>query len=134
MTLAPYIQPPHINSSYKCFQKLLTLTSNVKSKNALAFLEHVSIGLLRELEEGASLNKLLLNAMTFLICKYFFAISALVLKEDIGIPMGIDTALFWINLFLFFLNPSIQNNSFQKNLLKHVNIMGFLDSLVTFVL
>ena len=47
------------------------------------------------------------SAMSFLINKCFFAIGNMVFKQDIGIPMSIDLAPFWANLFLTFLNLSI---------------------------
>ena len=72
----------------------------------------------------------LVNAMFFLINKCFFAIGDMALKQDIGI--GIDPEIFWVTLFLYFLNLSRSNNLFQMDLLKHINIMGFLDSLMTF--
>ena len=44
----------------------------------------------------------LVNAMPFLINKGFFTIGNMVFKQDIGIPMGINPAPFWANLFLSF--------------------------------
>ena len=40
--------------------------------------------------------------MSFLINKCFFSIGDMIFKQDIGIPMGIDPAPFWDNLFLYF--------------------------------
>ena len=44
----------------------------------------------------------LIEAVTFLIKQCYFTVGNLVLKQDIGIPMGIDPAPFWANLFLYF--------------------------------
>ena len=44
----------------------------------------------------------LIEAVTFLIMQCYFTVGNLVLKQDIGIPMGIDPAPFWANLFLYF--------------------------------
>ena len=44
----------------------------------------------------------LIQAVTFLIKQCYFTVGNLVLKQDIGIPMGIDPAPFWANLFLYF--------------------------------
>ena len=48
-----------MNFLSNCFQKLLTLSSNLKWESALAFLKHLSTALLKELEEDTSLKKLL---------------------------------------------------------------------------
>ena len=47
-------------------------------------------------------EKSLTEAVTFLIKRCYFTIGNLVYKQDIGIPMGIDPAPFWANLFLYF--------------------------------
>ena len=52
-----------MNFLSNCFQKLLTLSSNLKSESALAFLKHLSIALLRELEEDTSLKKTFANGV-----------------------------------------------------------------------
>ena len=57
----------------------------------------------------------------------------LVFKQDIGILIETDRAPFWANLFLYiFFNVSIQNNLSQLELLKHISIIGFQDSLTTY--
>jgi len=43
----------------------------------------------------------LIEAVTFLIKQCYFTVGNLVLKQNIGIPMGIDPAPFWANLFLY---------------------------------
>ena len=40
--------------------------------------------------------------MSFLINKCLFGIGDMIFKQDIGIPMGIDPAPFWDNLFRYF--------------------------------
>ena len=55
-----------------------------------------SIGLQRNQEEDTSLNKLLSMLCLFSIINAF---SNLVFKQDIGIPMGIGQAPFWVHLF-----------------------------------
>ena len=44
----------------------------------------------------------LIEAVTFLIKQCYFTVGNLVLKQNIGIPMGIDPAPFWANLFLYY--------------------------------
>ena len=43
----------------------------------------------------------LVETVTFLNKQCYFTVGNLVLKQDIGIPMGIDPAPFWANLFLY---------------------------------
>ena len=42
------------------------------------------------------------HTVSYLIQKCYFTVGNLVFKQDIGIPMGIDPAPFWANLFLYF--------------------------------
>ena len=44
----------------------------------------------------------LIQVVSFLIERCYFTVGNLVLKQDIGIPMGIDRAPFWASLFLYF--------------------------------
>ena len=41
------------------------------------------------------------KTVSLLIKKLLFTISNLMFKQDIGIPVGIDPAPFWANLFLY---------------------------------
>ena len=45
-----------------------------------------------------------IDVISFLITKCYFTIRKLVLKQGIGIPMGIDPALNWSSLFSYFLS------------------------------
>ena len=49
-----------------------------------------------------SYQRSLIEAVSFLIKNCYFTIGNIVFKQDIGIPMGIDPAPFWANLFLYF--------------------------------
>ena len=44
----------------------------------------------------------MIDAISFFITKCYFTISNLVFKQVIGIPMGIDPAPYWPNLFLYY--------------------------------
>ena len=43
---------------------------------------------------------------------FFFTVANITLKQDIGIPMGVDPAPFWANLFLTF--PFVQAQHFHS--------------------
>ena len=123
LTSAPYLQPTNTNSSSKYFQDFLILSSNLKSENALVFLKHLSVGLLREQEEDTSLNKLFVNVRSFLINKCFFVIGGIVFKK------GTDPAPFRANLCLFeskYIKQLISNRSS-----KAYKYHGGLDSLTS---
>ena len=47
-------------------------------------------------------EKSLIEAVSFLIKNCYFTVGNKVFSQDIGIPMGIDPAPFWANLFLYF--------------------------------
>ena len=79
------------------------------------------------------IKETLVDAMPFIISKYFFTIGDIVFKRDISMPTGIDPAPFWANFFIYlfaakYMKQLILNGS------KYINIMGFLYSLMTFVL
>ena len=69
----------------------------------------------------------LVNVMSFLINKCFFTIDYMAFKKDVGISVGIDPALIWANLFLYFLK-----SKFIKQLISNGSSYGV--SLMTFVL
>ena len=53
-------------------------------------------------------------------------IGKMVLKQDIGISMGIDPASFWASLSLYFFESKYIKRKSINGSLKHINIMGFL--------
>ena len=66
--------------------------------------------------------------MSFLINKCFFIIGSLAFKQYIGIPGGIDPALFWANLFKFkFIKQLISNGSSKT--FKYHRVSTFIDGL-----
>ena len=73
-------------------------------------------------------EKNLIEAITFLIKSCYFTFEKMVFKQDIGIPMGIDPAPFWENLFLYFLSLSMFKILFLKNQTEHTNTMLLVDS------
>ena len=72
-------------------------------------LKHVSTGLLRELEEDTSLNKLLSMLCLSSQINTSSLIGNIVFKQDIGIPTSINQAPFWANLFLYFFESKYIN-------------------------
>ena len=74
----------------------------------------------------------LINAVSFLISQCYFTVGNLVFKQDIGIPMGIDPAPFWANLFLYFFESKFIKNllsSGSKRAYKYHGIGRFIDDL-----
>lgn len=72
--------------------------------------------------------------VSFLISKCFFTIGNLVFKQDIGIPMGIDPAPFWANLFLYFYEKQFVQKLISEGsprAYKYNNTGRFIDDLCT---
>ena len=91
---------------------------NVKRKYKLDFQSYQYSEHPRELTQQR-----LKHAVSFLKKKCFFTIGNLVLKQDKGIPEGIDPASFWANLFLYFFKPKYVKNLILLNHREHINIM-----------
>ena len=73
-----------------------------------------------------------------MINKYFFTIGNLVFKQGIGILIGIDRALFWTNIYIYiyiyiYLFDISITYLFQLELLKHIIIIEFQESLTTYI-
>lgn len=47
-------------------------------------------------------KQILVNAIFFLISKFFFTVLNLTLKQDVGVSMSIDPALFGVILLLYY--------------------------------
>ena len=128
MTLAPGMQPFHLSSFYKCFQKS-SIFLQIWSQNALVSLKYPPIGLLKKLEEDTSLSKR--KCYVFHRKKTFLHHWQ---HGNIVIPVGIDPAPAWPSLFLYFCESkyittqdiTIYNNLFQMDLLKQTNIVELL--------
>ena len=80
------------------------------------------------------IKETLVDAMPFIISKYFFAISEVVFKRDISMPMGIDPAPFWANCFIYLFESKYMKQLISNGSSEYINIMGFLYSLMTFAL
>ena len=78
----------------------------------------------------------LVTAMSFLINKCFFTIGNMIFKQDVGIPMNIDPALIWANIYLSFIESKyikklILNGS--SKVYKHHGVSRFINDLLTMV-
>ena len=82
--------------------KLQVLFLNQVKGIKLGFHCHLYIGLQKEKRNDFLLKLLSSKQFLFLIERCYFTVGNLVLKQDIGIPMGTDLAPFWANLFLYF--------------------------------
>ena len=61
-------------------------------------------------------EKILTEAITFLIKNCYFIIGNMVFKQKFGIPMGIDPATFWANRFVYFFKSKHVQNLISKKL------------------
>ena len=79
-----------------------------------------SIGLIWELEE---------DTLSSLTNKCVLTIGNMVFKQDIGIPMGIDAALFSVNLFLYFFESKSIKQLISSRSLKGYKCYGVFRSI-----
>ena len=74
----------------------------------------------------------LIECVSFLIQNCFFKVGNQILKQDIGIPMGIDPAPFWANLFLYYFESNFVKSLVSRGSVKayNFNAVGrFIDDL-----
>ena len=82
--------------------QIITFVFKSSERNKIGFL-HSSIYWTSKGKEKIFFTETsFIQAVSFLIERFYFTVGNLVLKQDIGIPMGIDPAPFWTNLFLYF--------------------------------
>ena len=99
---APYTLSCHTTNSLRNSRKSLTLHSRVEIVNSL-----ISRIMGKQLGEQKKKNSVsfsrnsLKTAVKHLIQNCYFTVGNVVLRQAIGIPMGIDPAPFWANLFLY---------------------------------
>ena len=62
---------------------------------------------------------LLKTTVKHLIENCFFTVANITLKQDKGISMGIDPALFWANLFLYFYQNQFMTELISNNEIKY---------------
>ena len=75
----------------------------------------------RKRHKGTSFDKTQIKLMIkHLICDSYFSVGNLVFKQCIGIPMGIDPAPFWANLYLYYFE-----NKFITHLSRIERYRGF---------
>ena len=73
-------------------------------------------------------EKRLIETITFLIKSCYFTIRNTVFKQNIGIPMRIDPAPFWTNLFLYLLILGMFKILILTNQLELLNTILLVDS------
>ena len=79
-------------------------------------------------------ERTLTETVMFLIKNCYFNVGNMVFRQDIGIPMGIDPAPFWANLFLYFFESKhVQTLVSQKSdrAYKYHGTSRFIDDLCT---
>ena len=85
-------------------------------------------------EKGVSFSKnTLKTAVRYLIENCFFSVGDRVFKQAIGIPMGIDPAPFWANLFLYTYEESFISSLISSDRVRarHFHaIKRFIDDLI----
>ena len=65
-----------------------------------------------------------------LITRTYFVVGNLIIRQSIGIPMGIDPAPFWANLYLYFYEQEFLTGlmaSDKRRARKFINACNFID-------
>ena len=86
-------------------------------------------------KKGVSFSKAALKiAVSHLIENCYFTVGNTIMKQEIGIPMGIDPAPFWANLFLYTYEEGYISNTIHVNPVKARHFHSQTDLLMTYVL
>lgn len=95
-----YTTLPH-NMLVDVLKDMISFVFKASTRNKLGFSDHSLYWTSKGKERRFFTEQSLGNAVEFLIKNCFFVVGNLVFKQNIGIPMGIDPAPFWANLFLY---------------------------------
>ena len=111
---------------------LLILCLRRKTKHRLGFSDSSVYWTTKGKDKRYFTNSSLKEVVSFLITNCYFTVGNVIFQQIIGIPMGIDPAPFWANLFLYFYeNKFIQSliSSGSKQAFLYHGIMRFIDDL-----
>ena len=111
-----YTNIPH-DKLIKKLNELVDFAYKGGDRNNICFNGNGSAYWGRKAKKKSFSNSSLKRAVTHLIKNCYFTVGNIVLRQNIGIPMGIDPAPFWANLFLY-----AYEHEFMKNLIKEDRI------------
>ena len=95
-----YTTLPH-NLLIQVLTEIINFVFKGNTKTKIGFSEFSTYWTSKGKDKRFFTKSSLADAINFLIKNCFFTIGNMIFKQDIGIPMGIDPAPFWANLFLY---------------------------------
>ena len=127
-----YTTLPH-NLLTQVLNELIGFVFKSSIRNKIGFSESSVYWTSKGVSNRFFTQQTLKDTVSYLIQKCYFSIGNLVFKQDIGIPMGIDPAPFWANLFLYhyeskFVQSLISAGSDRA--FKYHGVNRFIDDLI----
>ena len=95
-----YTTIPH-DLLIKVLSEIITFVFKSSIRNRIGFSPSSIYWTSKGMDKRYFTKQSLIDTVSYLIKKCYFRVGNQTFKQDIGIPMGIDPAPFWANLFLF---------------------------------
>ena len=99
-----YTQQFHILYSLMSLlrEEIIYFVFNSSCRNKIGFSPSSVYWTTKGIDNRFFTKETLVECVSFLVSKCFFKVGNQIFKQNIGIPMGIDPAPFWANLFLYY--------------------------------
>ena len=104
------------------------------NKNNICFNFNGSTYLGRKAKKKCFTKHSLKVAINHLITKCYFSVGNIVMRQKIGIPIGIDPAPFWANLFLYSYEHDYIKKRLKEDRVQAKHFHSTFNSLMNFVL
>lgn len=104
------------NFPIKVLSEVMSFIFKSKPRSRLGFWKHQSAGL--GCQRRYFTRQVLIDVISFLIPKSYFSIVNLIFKKEISIPISIDQAPTWTNLFQYFFDSKYIQQSLCKGSLR----------------
>ena len=108
--------------------EVIDFVFNLKPQSFIGFSNTSVYGTSKGHEGRYFTRKFLIDVISFLITKCYFTIWNLVFKQEIGIPMRIDPAPYWANLFFYFFEFEYVQQSISKGFPRAFTFMALQGS------
>ena len=102
------------NLLIKVLSEILNFVFKSKARSEVVFSATYIYWNSKGLGKRYSTEKSIMEAITSLIKNCYFTIGNKIFKQNFGIPMGIDSAPFWKNMFPYFFEPKHVQNLISK--------------------
>ena len=124
-----YTKLPH-NDLLHVLNSLIDFVFDGGTRNYLGFNEHSTFWMKKRSGKKYFSKQRLKAVVKHLITSTYFEVGNLLIRQSIGIPMGIDPAPFWANLYLYFYEDKFIVHLISVDKMrarKFLNAMRFID-------